>query len=90
LKVEASGGELFVREKQPEKKRSVVSAKALENVIIEFLAFLRTQLPDPATGKPAPYAVPRSLDSHPAAYAHGYVVVVKGASHSSTNRVPKK
>ncbi len=32
----------------------------------EFLAFLRAQLPDPATGKPAPDAVPRFLDSHPA------------------------
>ena len=31
----------------------------------EFLAFLRAQLPDPATGKPAPNAVPRFLDSHP-------------------------
>jgi catalase len=32
----------------------------------EFLAFLRAQLPDPATGKPAPDAVPRFLESHPA------------------------
>jgi catalase len=31
----------------------------------EFLAFLRAQLPDPATGKPASDAVPRFLDSHP-------------------------
>ena len=31
----------------------------------EFLAFLRAQLPDPATGKPAPDAVPRFLESHP-------------------------
>ncbi len=35
----------------------------------EFLAFLRAQLPDPATGKPAPDAVPRFLDSHPATRA---------------------
>ena len=35
----------------------------------EFLAFLRAQLPDPATGKPAPAAVPRFLDSHPATRA---------------------
>jgi len=35
----------------------------------EFLAFLRAQLPDPATGKPAPDAVPRFLDSHPATHA---------------------
>ena len=32
----------------------------------EFLAFLRAQLPDPATGKSAPDAVPRFLESHPA------------------------
>ena len=35
----------------------------------EFLAFLRAQLPDPATGKVAPDAVPRFLDSHPATRA---------------------
>src|SRR6266511_1153988 len=35
----------------------------------EFLAFLRAQLPDPATGKPAPDAVPRFLESHPSARA---------------------
>ena len=31
----------------------------------EFLAFLRRNSPDPATGKPAPDAVPRFLESHP-------------------------
>src|SRR5712675_2875849 len=31
----------------------------------EFLVFLRAQIPDPATGKPAPDAVARFLDSHP-------------------------
>ncbi len=35
----------------------------------EFLGFLRAQLPDPATGKPAPDAVPRFLESHPTARA---------------------
>jgi len=35
----------------------------------EFLAFLRAQLPDPATGKSAPDAVSRFLESHPAARA---------------------
>jgi len=35
----------------------------------DLLAFLRAQLPDPATGKPAPDAVPRFLESHPAARA---------------------
>ena len=35
----------------------------------EFLAFLRAQLPDSATGEAAPDAVPRFLDSHPATRA---------------------
>jgi catalase len=33
----------------------------------DFLAFLRAQLPDPATGQPAPEAVPRFLGTHPKA-----------------------
>src|SRR5262249_7364506 len=35
----------------------------------EFLAFLQAQLPEAATGKPAPDAVPRFLASHPTARA---------------------
>jgi catalase len=35
----------------------------------DFLAFLRAQLPDPATGQPVPNAVPRFLESHPATRA---------------------
>jgi catalase len=35
----------------------------------EFLAFLRAQLPDPATGQPVPDAVPRFLAGHPSAGA---------------------
>jgi len=35
----------------------------------EFLAFLRAQLPDPATGEAASDAVPRFLESHPATRA---------------------
>jgi catalase len=35
----------------------------------EFLEFLQAQLPDPATGKPAPDGVPKFLASHPAAAA---------------------
>jgi catalase len=35
----------------------------------DFLAFLRAQLPNSATGRPAPDAVPRFLDSHPAVCA---------------------
>ena len=32
----------------------------------DFLAFLRANLPDPATGKPNPDAVPKFVQSHPA------------------------
>jgi len=35
----------------------------------DFLAFLRTQLPEPVTGQPAPDAVSRFLDGHPTARA---------------------
>ncbi len=35
----------------------------------EFLDFLQAQLPDPATGKPSPDAVPRFLGTHPVAAA---------------------
>ena len=35
----------------------------------EFLEFLRAQRPDPATGKPAPDALPKFLANHPAAQA---------------------
>jgi len=35
----------------------------------ELLEFLRAQLPDPATGKPAPDGVPKFLATHPAAAA---------------------
>ena len=35
----------------------------------DLLAFLQAQLPDPVTGQPVPDALPRFLDSHPAARA---------------------
>jgi catalase len=35
----------------------------------DFLEFLQAQLPDPATGKPAPDALPRFLGTHPVAAA---------------------
>ena len=35
----------------------------------EVLGFLRAQLPDPATGRPDPDALPRFLAAHPAARA---------------------
>jgi len=54
-------------------KNADVLANSIEGFPVrtpeEFLAFLRAQLPDPATGKPAPDAVPRFLESHPTARA---------------------
>ncbi len=54
-------------------KPADILANSIEGFIArtpeEFLAFLEAQLPDPATGKPNPDAVPRFLESHPAAKA---------------------
>ncbi len=55
----------------PGGKHADILANTIEGFIArtpeEFLAFLQAQLPDPATGKPDPDAVPRFLASHPAA-----------------------
>ncbi len=60
---------LAVKFQLPEGKNADILALHIEGFIArtpdEFLAFLRAQLPDPATGKPAPDAVPRFLESHP-------------------------
>jgi catalase len=52
-------------------KKADILANTIEGFPVrtpeEFLAFLRVQLPDPVTGKPAPDAVPRFLETHPAA-----------------------
>jgi catalase len=57
----------------PDGKNADVLANSIEGFPVrtpeDFLAFLRAQLPDPATGKPAPDAVPRFLETHPAARA---------------------
>jgi catalase len=49
--------------------RTDVMANSVEGFLVrtaeEFLTFLRANLPDPATGKPDPNAVPRFLESHP-------------------------
>jgi catalase len=64
---------LSVRFQLPDSKSTDVLANSIEGFPArtpeEFLAFLRAQLPDPVTGQPAPDAVPRFLDSHPAAGA---------------------
>ena len=54
-------------------KSADILANSVEGFIArtpeEFLEFLRAQLPDPASGKPDPDAVPRFLAAHPAGRA---------------------
>jgi len=54
-------------------KSADILANSIEGFIArtpeELLEFLRAQLPDPATGRPNPDAVPRFLASHPGARA---------------------
>lgn len=64
---------LAVKFQLPDGKAADILANSIEGFPArtpeEFLEFLRAQLPDPATGKPAPDAVPRFLGHHPAAAA---------------------
>jgi catalase len=64
---------LAVKFQLPDGKNADVLALSIEGFPArtpeDFLAFLRAQLPDPVTGQPAPDAVPRFLDSHPATRA---------------------
>jgi len=64
---------LAVKFQLPDGKNADILALHIEGFAArtpeEFLAFLRAQLPDPATGKPVPDAVPRFLESHPATRA---------------------
>jgi catalase len=64
---------LAVKFQLPDDKKADILANSVEGFPVrtpeEFLAFLRAQLPDPATGKPAPDAAPRFLGNHPAARA---------------------
>ncbi len=61
---------LAVKFQLPDGKNADILANSIEGFPArtpeEFLEFLRAQLPDPLTGKPAPDAVPRFLGSHPA------------------------
>ena len=69
----ANARALAVKFQLPDGKNADILATPIEGFPVrtpeEFLAFLRAQLPDPVTGKPAPDAVPRFLDSHPATRA---------------------
>jgi catalase len=69
----ASVRSLAVKFQLPDGKNADILANSVEGFPArtpeEFLAFLRAQLPDPATGQPVPDAVPRFLGSHPAARA---------------------
>jgi catalase len=64
---------LSVKFQLPDGKVADILANSIEGFPVrtpeEFLAFLRAQLPDPATGKAVPDAVPRFLESHPTARA---------------------
>jgi catalase len=69
----ASTRALAVKFQLPDGKNADILANSIEGFPVrtpeEFLAFLRAQLPDPVTGRPAPDAVPRFLESHPTARA---------------------
>jgi len=61
---------IAVKFELPDGKKADILGLHIEGFLVrtpaEFLAFLSVQLPDPATGKPAPDGVPRFLQSHPA------------------------
>ncbi len=64
---------LSVKFQLPDGKKTDILANSIEGFPVrtpeDFLAFLRAQLPDPATGQHVPDAVPQFLDSHPSARA---------------------
>jgi catalase len=64
---------LSVKFQLPDGTITDVLANSIEGFVArtpeEFLEFLRAQLPEPATGKPAPDALPKFLANHPAAQA---------------------
>jgi catalase len=65
----ASARALAVKFQLPDRKNADILALSIEGFPARtpehFLAFLQAQLPDPATGRPAPEAVSRFLDGHP-------------------------
>jgi len=64
---------MAVKFQLPDSKNADILANSVEGFVgrtpEDLLDFLRAQLPDPATGKPDPDAVPRFLASHPAGRA---------------------
>ena len=64
---------LAVKFQLPDGQQADILANSIEGFPArtpeDLLAFLRAQLPDPVTGQPVPDALPRFLDSHPAARA---------------------
>jgi catalase len=62
---------MSVKLQLPDGTQTDILANSVEGFVArtpeEFLEFLRAQLPDPATGKPDPQAVPRFLGGHPGA-----------------------
>ncbi len=64
---------LAVKFQLPGDKSADILANSVEGFLArtpeELLEFLRAQLPDPATGRPVADAVPKFLDTHPAAAA---------------------
>jgi catalase len=61
---------MSVKFQLPDGKNADILANSVEGFVArrpeELLEFLRAQLPNPATGKPDPEAVPRFLAAHPA------------------------
>jgi len=64
---------IAVKFQLPDGKNADILALSIEGFLArtpeEFLAFLQAQLPDPATNKPRPDAVPSFLEKHPATAA---------------------
>ena len=64
---------LAVKFQLPDGQQADILANSIEGFPArtpeDLLAFLQAQLPDPVTGQPVPDALPRFLDSHPAARA---------------------
>ena len=69
----ANARALAVKFQRPDGKNTDVLALSIEGFPArtpeDFLAFLRAQLPDPVTSQPAPDALSRFLDGHPATRA---------------------
>jgi catalase len=69
----ANARALAVKFQLPDGKNADILANSIEGFPVrtpeDLLAFLRAQLPDTVTGKPAPDAVPSFLASHPTARA---------------------